>query len=55
MCRLPFGREFESELDLIKKYEPRLYKAVNNIFKDAYDYTRQYYEFRKELEKTKTS
>ena len=31
----------------IKKYEPKFYKAVNNIFKDAYAYTRKYKDFYK--------
>lgn len=47
----PYGRELNNELELIEKYEPKLYKAVNNIFKDTYDYTRRYYEFREEYEK----
>ena len=47
----PYGTELFNELELIKKYEPELYKAVNNIFKDAYDYTRRYYEFREKYEK----
>ena len=41
----PFGRNFEYELKIIEKYEPQLYKAVNNIFKDSYEYTRKYREF----------
>lgn len=28
----PFGRDFEFELQVIKKYEPKLFNAVNNIF-----------------------
>ena len=28
----PFGRDFEHELEIIQKYEPKLYKAVNIIF-----------------------
>lgn len=45
----PFGKNFEYELEVIKKYEPHLYKAVNNIFKDSYEYTRKYKEFVKEM------
>lgn len=45
----PFGRDFEFELEVIKQYEPRLYKAVNNIFKDSYEYTRKYNEFKAKL------
>ena len=27
----PFGRDFEKELEIIERYEPKLFKAVNNI------------------------
>lgn len=45
----PFGRDFEYELEVIKKYEPKLYKAVNNIFGKSYEYTRKYKQFCKEM------
>ncbi len=41
----PFGRDFEEELEVIQKYEPKLFVAVNNIFGDSYAYTRKYREF----------
>lgn len=41
----PFGRDFEFELQVIEKYEPRLYRAVNNIFGLSYEYTRKYRQF----------
>ena len=41
----PFGKDFEQELEIIQKYEPKLYKAVNNIFGDSYEYTRKYKKF----------
>lgn len=41
----PFGRDFEAELQIIKEYEPKLYKAVNKIFGNSYEYTRKYREF----------
>lgn len=41
----PFGRNFEQELEVIENYEPKLFKAVNNIFKESYEYTRRYKEF----------
>ena len=44
-CCCPFGRDFEYELEITKKYEPKLYKAVNNIFSDSFEYTRKYKEF----------
>lgn len=46
----PFGRDFEQELEIIERHEPKLYKAVNNIFGDSYKYTRRYRQFRKEME-----
>ena len=45
----PFGRDFEHELEVIQEYEPKLYKAVNHIFGESYEYTRQYREFCKEM------
>ena len=49
-CGCPYGRDFENELNVINEFEPKLYKAVNNIFKDSYEYTRKYKEFRKAME-----
>lgn len=40
-----FAKDFENELNVIEKYEPNLYKAVNNIFKDSYEYMRNYKKF----------
>lgn len=50
----PYGRDYEYELEVIKKYEPKLFKAVNNIFKDSYEYTRKYIQFREEQKIKKT-
>ena len=47
----PFGRDFEFELEVLEKYEPKLFKAVCNIFKDSYEYTRKYKEYRLSKEK----
>lgn len=47
----PFGRDFEYELEIIHKYEPKLFAAVNNIFGDSYEYTRKYKEFCKVMDK----
>lgn len=46
-CGCPFGRNFEYELQILEKFEPKLFKAVINIFKDSYEYTRLYNEFKK--------
>lgn len=42
----PFGKDFEKELAILKEYEPKLYKAVNNIFGKSYEYTRKYNAFK---------
>ena len=41
----PFGRDLEDEIEIMKKYEPKLAKAANNIFKDSYEYTKKYRQF----------
>lgn len=51
----PFGRDFEHELAIIEEYEPKLYKAVNNIFGKSYEYTRKYREFARLKEEEKTT
>ena len=43
-------RDFDDELKTLEQHEPNLYKAVNNIFHDSYEYTRQYRAFRKGME-----
>ena len=45
----PCGRNLEQELEAIQKYEPKLYNAVCNVFKDSYEYTRQYRQFCDEM------
>ena len=35
-------------LEVLKEYEPKLYNAVNHIFKESYEYTKKYREFVKE-------
>ena len=46
-CCCPYGRNLEEELKITSIYEPNLYKAVCNVFKESYDYTRQYRQFYK--------
>lgn len=41
----PFNRNIDFELEIMEKYEPKLYKAACNIFKDSYEYTRRYREY----------
>lgn len=45
----PFGRHLFDELAVVSKFEPNMYKAVNNVFKDSYEYTKQYRQFVREM------
>lgn len=49
----PFNSKFDIDLVQIKQHEPKLYKAINTIFKDAYEYTRKYKAFIKEMRASK--
>ena len=42
----PFGSRYNEEIEVIKKYEPKLYNAVMNIFGEAYDYCNAYREYK---------
>lgn len=41
----PFNKDLERDLESIQKYEPKLLVAVNNVFRDSYEYTRLYKDF----------
>lgn len=43
----PFGREYQCERDVIRQYEPKLSKAIENMWADVYDYTDKYHEFQR--------
>lgn len=47
----PFNKNINEELEIIKKYEPKLYKAAVSIFEKSYEYTRRYREFAKMMKK----
>ena len=42
----PFGSRYNEELEIIKEYEPKLYKAVLNIFGKGYEYCNNYREYK---------
>lgn len=48
-CGCPYSRDFENELNILKEHEPKLHKAVSNIFGKSYEYTKKYREFVKEM------
>lgn len=43
----PFGREYQFEHDVLKKYEPKLCKAIDGMWSEVYKYTNKYHEFQK--------
>ena len=43
----PFGREYQFEHDVLKRYEPKLCKAIDGMWQEVYDYTDKYHEFQK--------
>ena len=45
-CGCPYGRDCSNELNILDNFEPKLATAVKNIFKDSYEYTRLYQEFK---------
>ena len=45
----PFGKHLDQEREIIKEFEPQLYKATDKIFGKTYDYTRRYRDFVKEM------
>lgn len=45
----PFSRNLQEEMEITEKFEPKLFKAVNLIFKDSYAYTEEYKKFAKEM------
>ena len=44
-CSCPYGN-WERELEIVQKFEPKLYKACMNIFGESYEYNRQYQEYK---------
>ena len=47
----PFGIHYKEEVEIIEKYEPKLAKAIKNIFSDSYDYQDRFNEFKEEKKK----
>lgn len=45
----PFHRNIEHDLEVIKQFEPRVYKACMNIFGKSYEYTKKFRSFQAEM------
>ena len=41
----PYNRNLLEDLSQVELFEPNMYKAVNTVFRDSYEYTRQYRKF----------
>jgi hypothetical protein len=47
----PFGKNYENEIALVEKYEPKFHKAILKLFGESYEYTRKFEAFREEMRK----
>jgi hypothetical protein len=45
----PYAFDLEAELKAVEQNEPKLYKALNKVFGESYEYTRKYREFQKQM------
>lgn len=46
----PYARDIDFELEVLKNHEPKLYALATNVFKDSYEYTKKYKEYRRKME-----
>lgn len=46
----PFAKDFISEYEIVKKFEPNKAKAIKAVFGESYEYTKKFLEFRKNYE-----
>ena len=45
----PYNRKIQDEINVVEEREPNMYKAINNIFKESYEYTAKYKAFQRKL------
>lgn len=45
----PFGKNYEKEIALVEKYEPKFHRAIMKLFGESYEYTRKFMAFREEM------
>lgn len=45
----PYNQRLEADMEVARRYEPMLHKAMCRVFSDAYEYTRMWKRFRTEL------
>lgn len=44
-CGCPYSKEYQFEREVLRNYEPKLSKAVENMWREVYEYTDKYKEF----------
>lgn len=44
-----YNLELEKDMETVKKYEPKLYAAACNVFKEAHEWTIGYHEFKRKM------
>lgn len=49
-CPFGFYGGLKEELKITKQYEPKLHKAICNVFHDSYEYSKQFEKFKKKIE-----
>lgn len=51
-CGCPCSLNLEKELEAVKKFEPKLYRAIVSVFGKSYEYTKAYRNFVKQQKET---
>ena len=51
----PFSKYWQEELNLVEKYEPKFYKAVQKIFGKSYEYRKQFEMFREKKKRERAT
>lgn len=49
-CPFGFYGGLKQELMITKQYEPKLHKAICNVFHDSYEYSKQFEKFKRKME-----
>ena len=47
----PFNSRFQQDIEILEKFEPKLLKAINNVFGQSYEYTLAYRQYKEEHSK----
>ena len=45
----PYNKNIEHDLEIVKEYEPNMYKVCQHLFGRSYEYTKEYRAFKEEF------